>query len=143
MLGPRAEEETMLPTRGTVKAGETVTTTGAARLALIRFDVLWVMTRVGTNRVPPPKEKEIASPDATRPIRTPTAPACAARSTLRLTAHTPRSMRATLPEGSARYGSPGQPRPTNATSLLVKPAPIGAQSTVDALAYVPAIEAGE
>src|SRR5438093_8302182 len=121
----------MLPTRGTVKAGETVTTTGAAMLALIRFDVLWVMTRVGTNMVPPPKEKEIGSPAATSPIRTPTAPALAARSTLRLTLHAPRSMRATLPEGSAMYGSPGQPRPTNATGLLVKPAPIGAQSTVD------------
>src|SRR6266704_6872353 len=120
----------MLPTRGTVKAGETVTTTGAAMLALIKFDVLWVMTRVGTNVVPPPKEKEIASPPATRPIRTPTAPALAARSTLRLTLHAPRSVRATLPAGLSRYGSPGQPRPTNATGWLVKPAPIGAQSTV-------------
>src|SRR5256885_2116493 len=131
MLGPRADEDTMLPTRGMAVEGDTVTTTGAEMLALIRFDVLWVMTRVGTNVSPPPKEKEIASPDATRPIRTPTAPALAARSTLRLTAHTPRSMRATLPEGSAMYGSPGQPRPTNATGTLVKPEPIGAQSTVD------------
>src|SRR6266704_5880130 len=120
----------MLMTRGVVTEGDSVAMTGAAMLALIRLEVLWVITRVGTNVSPPPKEKEIASPDATRPIRTPTAPALAARSTLRLTAHTPRSMRATLPAGLSRYGSPGQPRPTNATGWLVKPAPIGAQSTV-------------
>ena len=79
------------------------------------------MTIVGTNVSPPPLEKVTASPGATRPMSTAVAPAWAARSTFRLTEQAPRSMSATLPVGSARYGSSGlvssmepagQPRPT-------------------------------
>src|SRR5258706_4513701 len=106
------------------------------------------MTSVGKKVVPPRKEKETASPASSRPMRTPTAPALAARSTFRLTAQLPRSISATLPAGEARYGSSavvpaaGQPRPTNATSP-VKPLATGAQSTVSVFAYEPAIAAGE
>jgi hypothetical protein len=85
-----------------VNAGPTLTFTGAARFALIKLDVAWVMTSVGTNVSPPPNEKLIGSPGATSPIRTPIAPALAARSTLRLTAQAPRSMSATFPAGFAR-----------------------------------------
>src|SRR5882672_8231190 len=105
------------------------------------------MTSVGTNVLPPPNENETASPAATSPMSTPTAPALAARSTFRLTAQLPRSINATLPAGETRYGSSavapaaGQPRPTNATSP-VKPLPTGAQSTVSVFAYEPAIAAG-
>ena len=137
-LGPRADDETMLPTSGVLNCGPTVTFTGAAMFALIRFDVACVMISVGTNVSPPPNEKLTGSPGATRPIKTPIAPALAARSTLRLTEHPPRSISATFPAGEARYGSSGlpdetepagQPRPTKAT-LPVKPSPIGAQPTV-------------
>ena len=88
-------------TSGVVTAGEQLAMTGAAIFALIELERLCWITRVGTNVSPPPKEKEIASPAATSPISTPTAPALAARSTLRLTLHAPRSIRATLPAGSA------------------------------------------
>ena len=62
----------------------------------------WVMIIVGTNVSPPPLEKLTGAPGATSPMRTPTAPALAARSTLRLTEQPPRSMSATLPDGSLR-----------------------------------------
>ncbi len=75
--------------------------TGAAMLALIESLRSWVMTIDGTNVSPPPREKDTASPGATSPISTAVAPAFAARSTLRLTAQPPRSIRATLPLGSA------------------------------------------
>src|SRR2546426_2457235 len=128
-LGPRADDETMLMARGVLKAGPTLTFTGAAMFALTRFDVACVMISVGTNVSPPPNEKLTGSPGKTSPIRTPIAPALAARSTFRLTAQVPRSMSATFPAGFARYASPGHPRPTKTTSP-VKPEPIGAQPTV-------------
>ena len=121
--GPRADEPTMLPTSGMLTASETLTltTTGMASWALIaELSDCW-MTMVGTKLSPPPFEKLTASPGAMRPISTAVAPASAARSTFRLTEQSPRSMSATLPSGSARYGSSGlpssmepagQPRPT-------------------------------
>src|SRR5262245_50657310 len=101
-LGPRADEPTMLCVSGIAVAGEMVALTGAAILDLIKFDVAWVITSDGTNIVPPPNENVMASPAATRPIRTPIAPAAAARSILRLIAQTPRSINAILPAGLAR-----------------------------------------
>src|SRR5215831_2234155 len=89
--------------------------------ALIRLLVGCVMTSEGTEWDPPPYINDIASPGATRPIRTPIAPACAARSIFRLTGQAPRSINAILPLGSVKYGSSGlpvlmesagQPRPT-------------------------------
>src|SRR5262249_57027013 len=108
-----------------------------------------VITIEGTKWVPPPKLKVIASPAATSPMRTPVAPACAARSILRLMAHTPRSISAILPAGLVIYGSStatpdpaGHPRPTYATSP-VTPALTGAKSSVAVFAYVPAMLLGE
>ena len=150
--GPREDEPTMLPTSGIETASETLTLTvwPAVSWALIAFDSDCWMTIVGTKVSPPPNEKLTGSPGATRPRRTAVAPALAARSTLRLNAQAPRSMRATLPAGFARYGSSGfvaliepagQPRPTNTTSPA-KPVPIGAQATVSVFGYVPAMAAG-
>ena len=150
--GPRADEPTTLPTSGTLTALETLTltTTGIASWALMALLRDCWMTMVGTKLSPPPFEKLTASPGATRPISTAVAPASAARSTLRLTEQSPRSMSATLPAGSARYGSSGlpaamepagQPRPRCTTSP-VKPAPTGAQSTVAVLVYTPSMAAG-
>src|SRR4030095_1623159 len=111
----------MLLTSGIAEKGDMVTFTGAAMLALMRFAVACVITREGTNIVPPPKVNVIASPGATRPINTPVAPALVARSIFRLMAQDPRSMSATLPAGLSRYGSSadpgviesaGHPRPT-------------------------------
>src|SRR5439155_11116731 len=98
---------------------------------------------VGTNAPPPPKLHQLRSAPMTIATNTPMAPALAARSTFRLTAQTPRSIRATLPAGLARYGSPGQPRPTKATSPVVSEFPIGAQPTVEVFLYSPAIAGGE
>src|SRR5512143_3127730 len=142
----------MLPTSGMALAGEMVTLTGpVARAPLMRFESAWVMISVGTKVSPPLKLKEMGSPGATRPRITARAPALAARSTLRLTPQAPRSMRAILPAGSARYGSAGlvgvtepagQPRPTKATSPVAWWS-MGAQPTVSVLRMVPAMEAGE
>src|SRR5512147_85008 len=141
MLGPRDEEATTLPTSGMAKAREMVTFTGAAMLALRALELARVMMRVGTKVVPPPKLKEIGSPAATSPMITAVAPAWAARSTLRLTEQAPRSMRATLPAGLARYGSSGlpalmepagHPRPTKATSPVTAWS-TGAQPTCSVL----------
>src|ERR1700722_6308544 len=76
---------------------------------LIVVLVFWVITSVGTKSEPPPLLKLTASPGATKPISTPTAPALAAASIFRLTEHEPRSMRAILPLGLTRYGSAGLP----------------------------------
>src|SRR5438132_11853830 len=133
----------MLPTSGTAVLGPYVTLTPFASWLLIVFEVDCVITSVGTKVSPPPYENEPGSPGATSPIRTPIAPAFAARSTLRLTAQVPRSIRAILPAGFERYGSPGQPRPTKVTSPVVSVFPIGAQPTVEVFLYSPAIAAGE
>ena len=113
----------MLATSATLTASETLTltVTGMARWALMaELSDCW-MTMVGTKLSPPPFEKLTASPGATRPMSTAVAPASAARSTFRLTEQSPRSMSATLPSGSDRYGSSGlvsamepagHPRPT-------------------------------
>ena len=64
----------------------------------------------------------MASPGATRPINTPVAPALAAASIFRLTPQAPRSIRAILPLGSAKYGSAGLPglmEPADVTSLYL------------------------
>ena len=90
-------------------SGETVTLTGASRFALIEVLSDCVMTSVGTKLSPPPSENETASPGAINPISTPIAPASAARSTFKLTAQPPRSINATLPVGSAKYGASGLP----------------------------------
>ena len=84
--------------------GETVTFTvfPAESCALILSASALVITNVSTKVSPPPKAKLIGSPAATNPMSTPMAPALAARSTLRLTAHVPRSIKATLPAGFAR-----------------------------------------
>src|SRR6266542_6303582 len=109
------------------------------------------MTSEGTNVVPPPNAKLVASPGATRPMSTAMAPAEAARSTLRLTLQAPRSMSAILPVGLARYesaGDPGEmesaghPRPTNAT-LPVTSLVTGANARGAVFAYLPAMDAGE
>src|SRR5580704_12085202 len=73
-----------------------------------------VTTSVGTKSEPPPLMKETASPGATKPIRTPTAPARAAASIFKLTLQAPRSIRAINPFGLARYGSAG-------LSVLIEP----------------------
>ncbi len=141
-LGPRADVVAMLPASETALALEMVTFTGARMFALMLLESDCWITSVGAKCVPPPKLNETASPGAMRPMRTPVAPLATARSTLRLTEHTPRSINATLPDGLDRNGSPGHPRPMYAT-LPVTPAPTGAQSTVAVLRYVPAIDAGE
>jgi hypothetical protein len=64
----------MLPASVMLVADETVTFTGAEMLLLIAVDKLCCITRVGTKVVPPPKEKDTASPEATNPIKTPIAP---------------------------------------------------------------------
>src|ERR1700733_1148362 len=97
-------------------------------LTTLDANVLWmswlvdcVTTSDGGKFDPPPLLKLIASPGATSPIRTPTAPALAAASIFRLTEHAPRSISAIAPFGLARYWSAGlpveiepagQPRPT-------------------------------
>ncbi len=119
----------------------------APRAVLIRLPSAKVIIIVGTiGRSPPPKLNVGGSPAALFAMRTATAPAFVARSTLRLTAQAPRSMRATFPAGllPLKYGSgtripavgsTGQPRPSRTTSPL-NPAPTGAQSTVAVLVIV-------
>src|SRR5271165_2503516 len=88
---------------------------------LISVDVDWVITSVGTKFEPPPLLKLMASPGATRPSSTPTAPLLATLSIFRLTAQAPRSTKAIFPLGLASSGSAGvepeagQARPTYTT----------------------------
>ena len=84
-------------------------TPDAPRLPLIVLASFCVITSVGTKFDPPPLVKVIAWPGATKPIRTPIAPAEAAASIFRLTERAPRSINAILPLGSAKYGSAGLP----------------------------------
>src|SRR5271165_351435 len=91
------------------------------RAFLISVEVDWVITRVATKLLPPPLLKLMASPGATSPSRTPTAPLLATLSIFRLTAQAPRSTKAILPLGLASSGSAGvepeagQARPTYTT----------------------------
>ena len=103
-LGPREELPVTLPTNGIKTSGDTVTFTvvPAESCSLILSASAFVITSVSANVSPPPNANDIGSPAATNPINTPMAPALVARSTLRLTLQSPRSINAILPAGSAR-----------------------------------------
>ena len=139
----------MLPTKGTVTFGLTVTWAVSAGTDFSLLPMAWLTTRVSTNSAPGalPLLKVMASPPATNEMMTPMAPLARAFSTLMLTAQAPRSISATRPVKST-VSARAQARaaaelvaPARLT-MPVKPLTMGAQSTVAVLGLSPAMAAG-